>query len=143
MSFNIQNEPLKIFSLWMIDVNGVVCGLMKLVKDAHLSAGGGGSGENGRTELLFVDCLRAGESEEDATRLNLLERLCIEADIALQGIAKRILMLGKSRRVEDYEVVGCGDSIKELEGVLGEGLVARVAGEIQFHVSIDKIHGFG
>ncbi len=93
----------------MIDVDGVVGGLVKLVEDAHATACLSCSGEDGSAELVLSDHLRAGEGEEDAAGGYLLKRLGIEPGIALQRIVEGTAVLGKGRRVEDNQIVcECG-----------------------------------
>ena len=62
-------------------------------------------------------------------------------------------VLGKSRWVENDEVVAVAHSVEILKGILTESLMAGVAGEIHFHIScgefyclsatIDRMHQFG
>lgn len=89
----------------MVDIHGVVGGLMELVEDTHVAAALRGGGEDGEAELLLADSLRATECEDDAAGLYLLERNGIEPCVAFQGLRYRAAMLGKGGRVEDYEVV--------------------------------------
>ena len=90
----------------MIDVDGMVGRLVQLVQDAHLALGQGCCREDGITEMVLGDHLRAGECKEDAATLNLLEGLLVESGIALQGIVQGTAVLGKGWRVEDDEIIG-------------------------------------
>ena len=89
----------------MIDVDGMVGWLVQLVQNANLAASQCSSREDCHAELVFIDGLRAAEREEDAARLYHLESLGVELRVAAQGILQGILVLGKSRRVEDDEVI--------------------------------------
>ena len=89
----------------MVDVDGMVGWLVKLMQDANLALCYCRSSKDGRAELVFVDGLRTAERKEDAARLYLLEGLGIELRIAAKGVVKGILVFGKGRRVEDDKVV--------------------------------------
>ena len=62
----------------MIDVHRMVARLGELMKDTHAASALGSSSKDGITEILLVHHLRTREGEEDATRLDFLERLGIE-----------------------------------------------------------------
>ena len=65
-------------------------------------------------KFFFADGLRTRECEEDAAGLDFLESLDVQFAVALQGIAQSIAVLGKSRRVKNYQVVlvaPCGQGI--------------------------------
>ena len=97
-----------------------------------------------RAELILRHSLRARKGEEDAAWTYLLEGTKVEARVAFEGIAQRILMLRKSWRVKDDEVVGIiFHLLQELEGVFGKGFMARVTREVQFYVGIHQIYGLG
>ena len=102
---HIQHQPFQVFSFGMIDVDGMVGWLMQLMQDANLPLCHGCRREDCHSELVFVDGLRAAEGEEDAARLYHLECLAVELRVASQGITERVFMFGKSRRVEDDEVI--------------------------------------
>ena len=70
----------------MIDVDGVIGRLMKLMQDAHLTLGKGCCREYRITEMVLRDHLRAREREENAALLNLLESFLIQARVSLQRI---------------------------------------------------------
>lgn len=141
--FHLQHESLEVFALRMVDIDGVVGRLMNLVEDADVATTLCGSSEDGQAELVFIHGLRATEGEENAAGLYLLEGDGIEARVALEGIAQRILMFGKSGRVENDEVVLVAHVLKILEGILAVGMMARAVAEIERYIGIDQIHGLG
>lgn len=67
----------------MIDVDGMVGGLMQLMEDAHTASCLGSGREDGITEMLLRDHLATAEREEDAAALDALEPLEIQARITL------------------------------------------------------------
>ena len=66
----------------MIDIDGMIGGLMQLMEDAHLTACLSSSREDGIAEMILGNHLRTAERKEDATLLNFLESLVIQAGIA-------------------------------------------------------------
>ena len=112
------------------------------MQDAHTASGHGCGCEYGCTEVFFADGLRAGESEEYAARFDLLESLDIEFAVALQGIAQSIAVLGKSRRVKNYQVVLVAHAVKVFEGIFCIGGMAGVTREVQFDVLVGQVDGF-
>ena len=110
----------------MVDVDGVVGGLVQLVEDAHLASCLGCRREHRLAEMLLADHLRATEGEEDATLADTLKSLDVEARIALEGVAQRATVLGEGGRVEDDQVVLVVVAVEILEGVLAESLMAMV-----------------
>ena len=85
----------------MIDVDGMVGRLVQLVQDAYLAPCLGSSREDGITEMILRDHLRATECEKDATWLNHLHRLHIQTGITLEGVVQGTAVLGKGWRVKD------------------------------------------
>ena len=55
----IEYQALEILSFGMVDIDRMIGRLGKLMEYSHLAAALGGSAENGQSELLFIDCLRA------------------------------------------------------------------------------------
>ena len=47
MLFHLQYQALEVFALGMVDIDGVVGGLVELVEDADVAAALGGCGEDG------------------------------------------------------------------------------------------------
>ena len=126
----------------MVDVDGVVFGLCKLMKDSDTTSRSCGSREHRQAELLLRHCLRAGECKEDAAGEDFLECFCVEFSVADEGVSQGTFMLCESRRVEDYQVVAAVDVVEKSERVLLEGLVARVAGEVEFDVGSGELDSF-
>lgn len=127
----------------MVDVDGMVGRLVKLMEDAHVAATLGGSGEDGEAELVLVDRLRARKGEDDAAGANLAEGDGVEARVAFNGVAQRVFVLGKGRRVEDDEVVVAAGAFEKSERILGIGFVARVVGEVESDVLAREFDGLG
>ena len=142
-SFHFKHESLQIFPFGMIDVHGVVCRLMELMKNAHMTPAHCGSREDREAELIFVHRLRAAEGEEDAPFFYFLESDGVQTGVAFDGISHRIFVFGERRWVKDDEVVGVLRFFQELEGVFGETLMTRVVGEVEVHVSLREFNGFG
>lgn len=127
----------------MVDVDGMVGRLVKLMEDAHVAATLGGSGEDGEAKLVLVDCLRARKGENDAAGANLAESDGVEARVAFNGVAQRVFVLGKGRRVENDEVVVVAGAFEKSERILGIGFVARVVGEVESDVLAREFDGLG
>ena len=90
----------------MIDVDGVIGRLMQLMQDTHLTLCKGCCRKYRIAEMVLRDHLRTREREENATLLNLLESLLIQAGVALQRIMQGTTMLGEGRWIENNEVIG-------------------------------------
>ena len=103
--FNIEHQAFQVFAFGMVDVDGVVGWLMKLVQDANLPLSHCSCREDGHSELVFVDGLRTTEGKEYAAWLYHFEGFGVELCIASESILEGILVLGKSGRVENDEVV--------------------------------------
>lgn len=127
----------------MIDADRVVGRLRQLVQDAYAAAGHGSGCEHGGAEVFFADGLRTRECEEDAAGLDFLESLDVQFAVALQGIAQSIAVLGKSRRVKNYQVVLVAHAVKVFEGIFCIGDMAGVTREVQFDVLVGQVDGFG
>ena len=68
--FHIEHQSFEVFAFGVVDADGVVGGLGELVEDFHFAAGVGCGCENGLAEKVFGHDLRAGESEDDPSRLD-------------------------------------------------------------------------
>ena len=73
VSLHIKNQSLQIFPFWVINVDRMVSRLCQLVQDAYATSGLGGGAEHGQAEVLLAYHLRAGEGEQDTSRLDLFE----------------------------------------------------------------------
>ena len=87
--FYFQHQSFQIFALWVIDVDRVVCGLVKLMKYSHEAVALGGCSEYGKAELVLVDGLRAAEGEQYSAGLYLLHGLGVKARVSLECIVQR------------------------------------------------------
>ena len=56
-SFHIQDKPFQVLALGMIDVDGMIGRLVKLMQDANLALGLCCSSEDSQAELVLVDSL--------------------------------------------------------------------------------------
>ena len=108
----------------------------ELVQDADVAARLCGGAEDGQSEVVATDYLRAGEGEEDAAGADLFKGRSVEFAIPLKGIAEHVAVLGESGRIEDDEVVVAAGTAEVIEGVVGEGAVAIVGGEVEGHVAL-------
>ena len=52
-------------------------------------------------------------------------------------------MLGKCRRVENYQIILVAHTVEILEGIFGKSFVAKITGEVQFYVLVSQIDCFG
>ena len=125
----------------MVDVDGMVGGLVELMEDAHLTAGLSRCSEDGIAEMVFRNHLRTAEREEDAAGLDLLERLVVQAGIAFQGVVQGTAVLGEGGGIEDDQVVLAASLFEVAEGIVAEGLMTLVAGEVQFDVAVGELDG--
>ena len=141
--FNIKHKSLQIFTLWMIDVDGMVCRLMNLVQDANLTVGLDSSSKDSSTEVLLRHNLRAAERKENTTRLDALQALDIKACVTLKSITQGSTMLGESWRIENDEVVHLVVGIQILESILAESGMTLVAWEVESYILIGKFDSLG
>ena len=127
----------------MIDVYGVVGGLVQTVKDPHAAAGLGGGGEDGEGKGLLVNDLRAAEREDQTSWSDLGDRGGVQALVGAECIVQSASMLGECRRVNDHQIVFVlWDVAQELDGI---GAIACVPGwleTVQGHIPFNHIDGF-
>lgn len=127
----------------MIDVYGMIGGLVQTVKDPHAAAGLGGGGEDGEGKGLLVNHLRAAEREDQTSRSDLGDRGGVQALVSAEGIVQSASMLGECRRVNDHQIVFVlWDVAQELDGI---GAIARMSGRletVQGHIPFNHIDGF-
>ena len=128
----------------MVYVYRVVCRLVELMQDSHVSPTDCGGREHGETELLLVDSLRAAEREENTSLFDFLQGDGVEAGVSLDGVADGVFVLGKSRGVQYDQVVVLlmAYVAEKSEGVFREGFMAFVVGEIQFDVGVSQVDCF-
>mgnify|MGYP007090440386 CR=1 FL=1 len=60
-SLHFEHKAFQVLALGVVDVDGMVGGLVQLVQNAHVPAALRGGGEHGQAELVLVDGLRATE----------------------------------------------------------------------------------
>lgn len=131
----------------MVDVYRMVSWLVQLMQDADTATRLCSGREDGATEVVLGDYLRAAEGEEDATWLDLLECFGIELLIASERVAEHFLMLGEGWRIEDDQIVeltvwqlsaeACW-IVEEVECIGRKGLVTWIAWEVEVDVGIGK-----
>ena len=123
----------------MGEIYGMVRRLRELVQNPHAAPCLGGGAEDGKTEHLAGYRLRAGESEEHASRTNFLKSTRIELLVTTQAVADRAAVLGERRGVKYYQVILVLLHIgKELEGVGIESAVTAVVREIKADVGVGQ-----
>lgn len=126
----------------MIDVYGVVGGLVQTVKDPHAAAGLGGGGEDGEGKGLLVNHLRAAEREDQTSGSDLGDRGGVQALVSAEGVVQSSSVFGECRRVNDHQIVFVfGDVAQELDGI---GTIACMSGRletVQEHIPFYHIDG--
>lgn len=126
----------------MVDIDGMVSRLMQLMQDANMATALGCRSEYSQTELILVDCLRTTESENNASRLDFLKSYGVESCISFESIAKGFLVFGKSRRIENNEVVIIAGALQIAESIFGKCVMTCITGEIQFCIGSREIDSF-
>ena len=126
----------------MVDVDGVVSGLVQTIEDTDAAAGLGGGGEHGEGKGLLVNDLRAAEREDQASGSDLGDRGGVQTLIGTEGVVQGTSMLGECRRIHDHQIVlVLWDVAQELDGI---GAIARVSGwleTVQEHIPFYHIDG--
>lgn len=135
---HVKDETFEVFAFWVVDVDGVISGLMELVKNTHVAAALGGCCEDRKTELVLIDGLTAAEGKDDASRTYLLESDGIEACVALEGVAESIFVLCEGGRVKDYEIVVAAGTLEVLEGIFTVAFMSCF-GEVKGNISISEL----
>ncbi len=140
--FNIEHQTLEVFSLGMIDIDGMIGRLMQLMKDPNLSPSLCSSCENRVTEVFLRHHLRTTEGKEYATRLYLLQGLHVQSGITFEGMRESPTVLCESRRIENNKIVLVASLFEVPEGILAERLMTSVTGEIEFYITVREFDGF-
>ena len=126
----------------MVDVDGVVSGLVQTIEDTDAAAGLGGGGEHGEGKALLVNDLRAAEREDQASGSDLGDRGGVQTLIGTEGVVQGTSMLGECRRIHDHQIVlVLWDVAQELDGI---GAIACVSGwleTVQEHIPFYHIDG--
>ena len=139
---HVEKESLEVLAFRVVDVDGVVSGLVQTIEDTDAAAGLGGGGEHGEGKGLLVNDLRAAEREDQASGSDLGDRGGVQTLIGTEGVVQGTSVLGECRRVHDHQIVFVlGDVAQELYGI---GAIACVSGwleTVQEHIPFYHIDG--
>ncbi len=119
----------------MIYVDRMIGRLGQLMQDPHPSSGDGGSAEDGESELIPCNRLRAGEGEKKPPWSQLLYGGKVEFLISLQRVVDGAAMFGKCRRVEHDEVIFTFlHPLEKLKSIVDHGVVSWFFTEVQHNI---------
>lgn len=139
---HVEKESLEVLAFRVVDVDGVVSGLVQTIEDTDAAAGLGGGGEHGEGKVLLVNDLRAAEREDQASGSDLGDRGGVQTLIGTEGVVQGTSMLGECRRIHDHQIVlVLWDVAQELDGI---GAIACVSGwleTVQEHIPFHHIDG--
>lgn len=139
---HVEKESLEVLAFRVVDVDGVVSGLVQTIEDTDAAAGLGGGGEHGEGKGLLVNDLRAAEREDQASGSDLGDRSGVQTLIGTEGVVQGTSMLGECRRIHDHQIVlVLWDVAQELDGI---GAIACVSGwleTVQEHIPFYHIDG--
>lgn len=139
---HVEKEPLEVLAFRVVDVDGVVSGLVQTIEDTDAAAGLGGGGEHSEGKGLLVNDLRAAEREDQASGSDLGDRGGVQTLIGTEGVVQGTSMLGECRRIHDHQIVlVLWDVAQELDGI---GAIACVSGwleTVQEHIPFYHIDG--
>ena len=139
---HVEKESLEVLAFRVVDVDGVVSGLVQTIEDTDAAAGLGGGGEHGEGKGLLVNDLRAAEREDQASGSDLGDRGGVQTLIGTEGVVQGTSMLGECRRIHDHQIVlVLWDVAQELDGI---GAIACVSGwleTVQEHIPFYHIDG--
>lgn len=139
---HVEKESLEVLAFRVVDVDGVVSGLVQTIEDTDAAAGLGGGGEHGEGKALLVNDLRAAEREDQASGSDLGDRGGVQTLIGTEGVVQGTSMLGECRRIHDHQIVlVLWDVAQELDGI---GAIACVSGwleTVQGHIPFYHIDG--
>lgn len=139
---HVEEESLEVLAFRVVDVDGVVSGLVQTIEDTDAAAGLGGGGEHGEGKALLVNDLRAAEREDQASGSDLGDRGGVQTLIGTEGVVQGTSMLGECRRIHDHQIVlVLWDVAQELDGI---GAIACVSGwleTVQGHIPFYHIDG--
>lgn len=139
---HVEKESLEVLAFRVVDVDGVVSGLVQTIEDTDAAAGLGGGGEHGEGKGLLVNDLRAAEREDQASWSDLGDRGGVQTLIGTEGVVQGTSMLGECRRIHDHQIVlVLWDVAQELDGI---GAIACVSGwleTVQEHIPFYHIDG--
>lgn len=139
---HVEKESLEVLAFRVVDVDGVVSGLVQTIEDTDAAAGLGGGGEHGEGKGLLVNDLRAAEREDQASGSDLGDRGGVQTLVGTEGVVQGTSMLGECRRIHDHQIVlVLWDVAQELDGI---GAIACVSGwleTVQEHIPFYHIDG--
>lgn len=139
---HVEKESLEVLAFRVVDVDGVVSGLVQTIEDTDAAAGLGGGGEHGEGKGFLVNDLRAAEREDQASGSDLGDRGGVQTLIGTEGVVQGTSMLGECRRIHDHQIVlVLWDVAQELDGI---GAIACVSGwleTVQEHIPFYHIDG--
>lgn len=139
---HVEKESLEVLAFRVVDVDGVVSGLVQTIEDTDAAAGLGGGGEHGEGKVLLVNDLRAAEREDQASGSDLGDRGGVQTLIGTEGVVQGTSMLGECRRIHNHQIVlVLWDVAQELDGI---GAIACVSGwleTVQEHIPFYHIDG--
>lgn len=139
---HVEKESLEVLAFRVVDVDGVVSGLVQTIEDTDAAAGLGGGGEHGEGKGLLVNDLRAAEREDQASGSDLGDRGGVQTLIGTESVVQGTSMLGECRRIHDHQIVlVLWDVAQELDGI---GAIACVSGwleTVQEHIPFYHIDG--
>lgn len=139
---HVEEESLEVLAFRVVDVDGVVSGLVQTIEDTDAAAGLGGGGEHGEGKALLVNDLRAAKREDQASGSDLGDRGGVQTLIGTEGVVQGTSMLGECRRIHDHQIVlVLWDVAQELDGI---GAIACVSGwleTVQEHIPFYHIDG--
>lgn len=139
---HVEKESFEVLAFRVVDVDGVVSGLVQTIEDTDAAAGLGGGGEHGEGKGLLVNDLRAAEREDQASWSDLGDRGGVQTLIGTEGVVQGTSMLGECRRIHDHQIVlVLWDVAQELDGI---GAIACVSGwleTVQGHIPFYHIDG--
>lgn len=139
---HVEKESLEVLAFRVVDVDGVVSGLVQTIEDTDAAAGLGGGGEHGEGKGILVNDLRAAEREDQASGSDLGDRGGVQTLIGTEGVVQGTSMLGECRRIHDHQIVlVLWDVAQELDGI---GAIACVSGwleTVQEHIPFYHIDG--
>lgn len=139
---HVEKESLEVLAFRVVDVDGVVSGLVQTIEDTDAAAGLGGGGEHGEGKGLLVNDLRAAEREDQASGSDLGDSGGVQTLIGTEGVVQGTSMLGECRRIHDHQIVlVLLDVAQELDGI---GAIACVSGwleTVQEHIPFYHIDG--
>lgn len=139
---HVEKESLEVLAFRVVDVDGVVSGLVQTIEDTDAAAGLGGGGEHGEGKGLLVNDLRAAEREDQASGSDLGDRGGVQTLIGTEGVVQGTSMLGECRRIHNHQIVlVLWDVAQELDGI---GAIAYVSGwleTVQEHIPFYHIDG--